>query len=125
MVLDSENLEEGSKDVNVHHGNRENVEKVLNAEWKWMPYNLEEWSEDVIKGLSLIVEVDDEEGKGEGCNYHDDDDYDDDDDDDDCGNDDHCDYHDDDTCNEDDEAKGCLDDPLGDGVVHDWELAWG
>ena len=59
-----------------------------------MRSNLEEWSEDVIKGLSLIVEVDDEEGEGEGCNYYDDD-YDDDDDD--YGNDDHCDWYDEET----------------------------
>ena len=69
--------------------------------------------------------MDDEEGKGEGC-------------------DDNYDFDDwfitiivviimlimmfmddDDTCDEDDEPKGRPDDPLGDGVVHDWELAWG
>ena len=40
--------------------------------------NLEEGSEDVVKGLGLVVEVDDEEGEGEGYDDYDDfDDYDD------------------------------------------------
>ena len=52
------------------------MEDVFSASWvNWMQFNLEEGSEDVVKGLGLVVEVDDEEGEGEG--YDDYDDYDD------------------------------------------------
>ena len=64
----------------------------VQARWNWVQCNLEEGSEDVVKGLGLVVEVDDEEGEGEGND-------------------------------EDDEAEGRLDDPLGDGVIHDREFS--
>ena len=48
------------------------VEDVFSASWvNWMQFNLEEGSEDVVKGLGLVVEVDDEEGEGEGCDHDD------------------------------------------------------